>query len=119
MATLHGILSGLGIETPMQSTPDPAHDANWVTDGHFDPVEGGSYALAFARIPHKADEPRVIRRVRIDGPTIEEWFDLDRRMPLERALYAYAVKAYRPLDDDEAAAMGASIEGGPKGGDVH
>ncbi len=100
MMSLHGILAELGLAR----TPDPlqtalAPDSQWVTGGRFEPEEGACYELAFLRIPPRADEALVIKRVRADGPSAVDWFDLDARRPLARELYAYAVKAWRRLDD--------------------
>ncbi|HVL77358.1 MAG TPA: hypothetical protein VM406_15195 [Noviherbaspirillum sp.] len=101
MANLRGILAGFGLErSGMHAGSDDHHDDNWITRPRFEPVEGGHYLLAFSRIPAQG-EPPVIKRIRVDGPTVEDWIDLDEQRPLDRALYAYAVKAWRPLKEDD------------------
>jgi hypothetical protein len=102
MVSLHGILAELGLEPSARPAqhPDPALDGQWTTEPRFDPIEGASYELAFTRIPVRDNARPVIKRVRIDGPSAEDWFDLEAQRPLDRALYAYTVKAYRRLDAD-------------------
>lgn len=95
MTRLQGILAALG---SARLHGELAHDGDWTTHPRFEPEAGRSYELVFSRIPPCSDEPAVIKRVRIDGPTADDWFDLDEQRPLERALYAYAVKAWRLLD---------------------
>lgn len=99
MTPMHGILADLG---SAQLHGELAHHGDWITHPRFEPETGRSYELVFSRIPPCSDEPAVIKRVRIDGPTADDWFDLDQQRPLERALYAYAVKAWRPLDGSGA-----------------
>jgi hypothetical protein len=98
MALLHGILAELGIEKPAPLGDDALVAPDWIKDRKFDPVEGTTYELAFTRIPASAEQGHVLKRVRIDGPTVEDWFDLERQAPLERELYAYAIKAFRRID---------------------
>ena len=97
MTTSRGILAKLGLENP----PMPAGlapDAHWTTEPRFSPVEGTCYELAFTHIPMREQMRPVIKRVRVEGPTIEDWVDLDTERPIERRLYAYAIKAYRRID---------------------
>ncbi len=96
MVSLHGILAELGIENPaMHPEREPHHASQWVVDENFTPIEGRSYELAFGRIPFGGEHQHVIRRVRIDGPTPDHWFDLDVDKPLDRSLRVYPVKAFR------------------------
>lgn len=98
MATLHGILAELGIENPVMHPEREIHHASqWVVDEDFIPVIGKSYELAFGRIPFGGDDKHVIRRVRIDGMDAHDWFDLDRQQPMDDALRAYPVRAFRLL----------------------
>mgnify|MGYP005758284231 CR=1 FL=1 len=105
MAILRGILAGIGLDQQqgLQERHHHAEEDKWITHPRFEPVEGERYLLAFSRIPPQGEAP-VIKRVRVDGPTIEDWIDLDEQRPLDRALYAYAVKAWQPLEDEDARA---------------
>jgi hypothetical protein len=98
MTTLHSLLAELGIEQPaMHSAPDAHSRSHWITDEEFAPVEGKSYELAFGRILHAGEERPVTRRVRIDGPTRNQWFDLDAGHALDSDLQAFNVRAFREL----------------------
>lgn len=98
MTTLRTILAELGLKKAVPHFGS-ASTGGWVSRPRFDPVEGACYELAFTPIPMREDSEPVIKRVRIDGPSAEDWFDLDTRRPLDRSLYAFAVKAYRRLDE--------------------
>lgn len=100
MMSLHGILAELGLARPVLQQEDPLHEGEWTTEPRFDPEDGACYELLFSRIPPRAGEPPVIKRVRADGPSAADWFDLETQQPLDRKLYAYAVKAYRRLDSE-------------------
>lgn len=107
MALLQSILAELGLEKPATLDRSTLEEQpHWVTGHKFVPVEGASYELAFARIPANEEDDYLIKRVRIDGPTVEDWFDLDLQRPLERALYAYAVKAFHLIDSPYPPAKG-------------
>ena len=98
MATLHGILAELGIEPPaMHPERDASHHTDWITDEEFAPIEGKAYELAFGKILHAGEERPLIKRVRIDGPTRDNWFDLDAGRPLDSDLHAFNVRAFRKL----------------------
>lgn len=97
MMSLNGILAELGLAHPT-GQPDPTMDREWTTEPRFHPEEGQCYELAFARIPQREGEPLVVKKVRADGPSAADWFDLDAQGPLDRRLYAYTVKAWRPLE---------------------
>lgn len=106
MMSLQGILNELGLgRAPEQRQGAHAPHPQWMSGGRFEPEEGACYELAFSRIPPREGEGLVVKRVRADGPSAADWFDLDTRQPLERELYAYAVKAWRRLDDDSATRM--------------
>lgn len=94
MATLHGILAELGITSPER---EPQHASHWVVDEDFTPEPGKSYELAFGRIPFAGEYRQVLKQVRIDGPSRNDWFDLDEQTPLDLELHEYPVKAFRPL----------------------
>jgi hypothetical protein len=98
MATLHGILAELGIEQPaMHPEREASRQTSWITDEEFTPVEGKAYELAFGKIRHAGEERALIKRVRIDGPTRGQWFDLDEGRPLDSDLHAFNVRAFREL----------------------
>jgi len=95
MATLHGILAELGIETPaMHPEREVADTAGWVVDRPFLPEMDASYEIVLG------DEQRHLRKtVRIDGPDRGDWFDLEQGAPLEPALRTLPVRAFRHLGD--------------------
>jgi hypothetical protein len=98
MATLHGIFAELGIERPvMHPEREILHDTPWTVDQHFDPLEGESYELTYRDVPFGIGERRVIRKVRIDGPMPDAWFDLEAGTMLDRELQALPVREYRLL----------------------
>jgi hypothetical protein len=98
MATLHGILAELGIEPPaMHPERATARQSGWIVDEEFVPVEGKTYELAFGKIRHAGEEKHVIKRVRIDGPTRAQWFDLDEGRALDSDLHSFNIKAFRQL----------------------
>lgn len=106
MATLHGILAELGIEHPTMHPEREAHhevspdiDAagGWIVDEEFAPVVGRTYQLAFGRIPFGGEHKPVLKSVRIDGATPDQWFDIDEERRLDQALHAFPVKAYRQI----------------------
>jgi|GEM_PF-1850163 len=98
MMSLNGILAELGLARPLPRQGDDAPAGDWITEQRFVPEDGACYELLFSRIPPRAGEPPVTKRVRADGPSAADWFDLEAQQPLDRKLYAYAVKAYRRLD---------------------
>ncbi len=99
MATLHGILAELGIADPdMHPEREAQGMARWSVGEDFRPEQGGSYEVAYGRIPFRGEERQVIKRIRIDGPTADSWFDLEENHPLDRALHSAPVKAFRPLE---------------------
>jgi hypothetical protein len=96
MATLHGILAELGIENPDMHPEREIHPASqWVVEQDFTPITGKSYELAYGHIPFGSESQKVIKRVRIDGPTPADWFDLDAQKPLDPGLHGYPVQAFR------------------------
>jgi hypothetical protein len=98
MATLHGILAELGIESP-DLHPERAlpHTPEWTGDKEFMPVEGRSYEVVFGEPHFNGQDKYVLKKVRIDGPTPGDWFDLEAAKPLDRDLQACTVKAYRAI----------------------
>jgi len=106
MATLHGVLAELGIEAPFMHPEREAHGAQehgrsqWVVDQAFTPAAGRSYEIAYGAIPYGGENRPVVKRVRIDGQSPDSWFDLDAGKPLDSELQHYAVRGYRPLDEN-------------------
>lgn len=98
MPGLHTLLSRLGFPKPIphpeRGTPGAS---DWVVDEAFHPEPGQSYELAFGRIPFAGEYRQVLKRVRIDGPTRNDWFDLDERAALDLELHDFPVIAYRVL----------------------
>lgn len=100
MTTLHSILAELGIENPvMHSEHDTGtpHVNQWVVGEKFSPETGKSYEIAFGRVPFNGQETQVVRRIRADSPSPQDWIDLETHRPMDRGLYAYTVKAYRRI----------------------
>lgn len=98
MASLHGILAELGIENPvMHPEREASHVSDWVLDLQFHPQTGHSYELAFGKVLFNGEHQPVVRRVRIDGPTPDQWFDLDEQAPLDRELQLSPVRAFREI----------------------
>jgi hypothetical protein len=96
MATLHGILAELGIENPDMHPEREIHPASqWVVEQEFIPVIGKSYELAYGHILRGGVQQKVIKRVRIDGPTPVAWFDLDEQQALDPDLHGHPVQAFR------------------------
>jgi hypothetical protein len=99
MATLHGILAELGIESPtLHPEREVTHRSSWVVDEDFIPQPGKSYEIAFGRIPFGGQDKHVIRRVRVESVSPSGWIDQDSGNPLDPELAAYPVKAFRVLD---------------------
>jgi hypothetical protein len=96
--TLHGILAELGIARPEAHPEREPHASDWTVNEKFSPVQGKTYELAFGKIHYAGEEKHVIKRVRITGPTRNDWIDLDAAKPLDKALQAHEVKAFRPLE---------------------
>lgn len=98
MATLHGILTELGIENPViHPDHEEGHQTGWIVDQTFEPVIGKTYQLAFGRVPFGREMRNVIRTVRIDGPEPEQWFDVDEGKRLEAGLNLLSIKAFRQI----------------------
>lgn len=98
MATLHGILAELGIENPfMHPEREIPHEADWTTGANFSPEEGKSYEVVLAQAQPGEQYKHVLKRIRADGPTPGDWFDLDDQEMLDRELQASTVNAFRPL----------------------
>jgi len=98
MATLHGILAELGIESPaMHPERTATGPSGWIIDEEFVPLEGKSYELAFGKIRYAGEDKHVIKRVRIDGPTRAQWIDLDEGRVLDSDLHSFNIKAFRQL----------------------
>ena len=98
MNTLHGILAELGIDTPDMHPEREFHpETHWVVDEDFHPIAGKIYEVAFGRIAFAGESKHVIKRLRIDGPRPQDWFDLDTRHALAAGLRPYPVKAFRLL----------------------
>lgn len=98
MATLHGILSELGIENPvMHPDREEGHETGWMVDEKFEPIIGKTYQIAFGRVPFGREMRNVIRTVRIDGPEPEQWFDVDEERRLEDGLNLNSIKAFRRI----------------------
>src|SRR3569623_805907 len=101
MATLHGILAELGIEAPHMHAGDEQEEAGqWVIDRPFAPVEGRSYELAYGAVPYgdtDGDPRPLLTRVRIAGPHIDDWYDLEAGALLAPELRDYAVRGFREL----------------------
>jgi hypothetical protein len=99
ISTLHGILAELGIEPPsMHPERDATHAPEWTVNEKFMPTPGKTYELAFGKIHFAGEHKHVIKRVRITGPTPDDWIDLDEAKPLDKALQAHEVKAFRPIE---------------------
>src|SRR6478609_7251785 len=101
MATLHGILAELGIENPAmhperemehETSHASADEGDWITDEKFMPVFGKSYQLIFAKLNFDGQQRHVLKRIRADGPTPDQWFDLNAGEPLEKDLREGVVK---------------------------
>jgi hypothetical protein len=101
MPTLHHILAKLGIEKSTahlgRKGQDTLHASQWVVDEEFMPEQGRCYELAFGRIPFAGEYRAVFKRIRIDGPGRNNWFDLDEAAALDLELRDYPIKAFRAL----------------------
>lgn len=98
MATLHGILSELGLENPaMHPEREVGHKPQWVLDETFIPIIGKSYDITYGKIVFRGEHKHVIKRIRVDGPTPESWVDLGTGKPLDAELHGYAVKGFRAI----------------------
>ena len=99
MATLHGILAELGIESPdMHPEREIPHEFPWVVDEEFVPIEGTSYEVAYGRIPVDGNQRHVLKKIRIDGPTPDRWFDLDEGEMLAAHLQELPVRGFRRIE---------------------
>jgi hypothetical protein len=98
MSTLHGILSELGIAPPETHPEREPHAPQWIVNEKFTPIQGKTYELAYGKIHFAGEEKHVIKRVRITGPAPDSWFDLDAAKPLDKALQAHEVKAFRLIE---------------------
>lgn len=102
MANLHGILAELGLANPeMHPERDATHvnENDWVVDLPFTPEPGSCYELAYGLVPLHGRDVHARVRIRADGSSSAEWFDLDEGRPLAPELQARTVRAYRRLPD--------------------
>lgn len=99
MATLHGILAELGIEKPaMHPEREIPGASRWILDQLFIPIQGKSYEITYGKVAIDDGAPRhVIKKIRIDGPTASDWFDLGENKPLDKRLQALTVRGFRPI----------------------
>jgi hypothetical protein len=99
METLHGILTELGVEDPdMHPEREAPHQSRWIVDQPFVPTIGKSYELAFGKIFLGGESRHVIRRVRVDGTSPDNWIDLNEGKPLDKDLQLFRVKAHRSIE---------------------
>lgn len=99
MSTLHDILAKLGIaQADAHPGREVSHAPQWVVDEAFLPEQGRCYELAFGRIPFAGEYRHVFKRIRVDGPGRNNWFDLDESAALDLELQDYPVKAFRLLE---------------------
>lgn len=96
MTRLGSILGEPGMDNP-PIPPEPDIGPGWIVQQEFRPEQGKSYELAFGRILCGGEYRQVLKRVRIDGPTPNDWFDLDEDAPLDLELHDFPVKAFRLL----------------------
>lgn len=97
MSTLHGILAELGIAPPETHPEREPHGSQWTVNEPFTPTPGLSYEIAYGKILFNGEEKHVIRRVRVTSRAPDTWIDLDAAKPLDKALQAYQVKAFRVI----------------------
>lgn len=99
MTTLQGIPAERGSEPPaLHPERTISDDMNWTAGQPFIPETGKSYELAYGKILYDNEERAVTKRVRADGPTPYDWFDLDESMPLDPALHPFEIKGFRLID---------------------
>lgn len=98
MGTLHSILTELGIEYPaMHGDPEYLRHGDWISDQVFQPVSGQAYEVVFRQSPEAGRDALLVKRVRTDAASPEEWYDLDSGATLSSALHELPVVAFRPL----------------------
>ena len=94
MTNLHGFFAELGIEAP-RLHPEREHADEWSDETPFVPQRGETYDIAYGRLTLDGKMEPVVRRVRIDGKSPNQWYDLDGEHVLDPALQALPVQAYR------------------------
>lgn len=98
MATLHGILAELGIEYPSMHPEREVPQTDWVFDEAFNPAQGSTYEVVFAKLNFDGQHRHVLKRIRVDGPARDQWIDLDHMEAIDDDLQESIVKAYRPME---------------------
>ena len=99
MSILNGLLAELGLADPeMHSEREVAHDTGWIVDRPFNPELGQCYEVAFGKVLLQGREVAGRARIRIDGYTPSQWYDLDHDNTLAPELQSYPVRAFRPID---------------------
>jgi hypothetical protein len=99
MATLNDLLRGLGVEsTPLVPTGQEPVDQPWTTGKAFVPVIGAVYEVDFGIINYQGRQVNATARLRIDGASPADWFDLDDGKPLSEELRGWSVKRFRTAE---------------------
>jgi hypothetical protein len=98
MSTLNGLLAELGLSTPeMHPEREAPHETEWIVDQPFVPEPGQCYEIAYGKVSFQGRDIHVRKRIRADGSTPSQWFDLDAGQPLDPELQTHPVRAFRPL----------------------
>lgn len=97
MTNLHGLLAELGLANPeMHPEREASPDSDWIVDQSFMPEPGQCYEVAYGKLA-LAGGDYVRARIRADGSSPSQWFDLDQGRMIDPALQLQPVRAYRPI----------------------
>lgn len=72
-------------------------DPPWITGQSFSPAIGECYEITYGAIPYRGKQAHVFAKVRIDGATPDQWYDLDEDKLLDPVLAPHVVLAYRRI----------------------
>jgi hypothetical protein len=96
MAVLYDVLRKLGVDySSTASTTPRSVEQPWTSGRAFQPENGAVYEVDFGRVVVQGREVEATARLRIEGPSPQQWIDLDDEKPLSNDLAKFSVKRFR------------------------
>lgn len=98
MTNLHGLLAELGLAAPeMHPEREASLESDWIVDQPFVPEQGQCYEIAYGMLMLHGSETYARVRIRVDGSSPSQWFDLDQGQNIDQELQLRPVRAYRRI----------------------